>query len=44
MYESYDQDNELKPIFSNYILLLQFIWHKTDVEKVETLLNSLLDY
>ena len=40
----YNQDSELIPNFSNYILLLQFIRHKTEEGKVEILLNSLLDY
>jgi len=40
----YDQYNELIPNFSDYILLLQFIRHKTEDGKVETLLNLLLDY
>ena len=40
----YNQDNELIPNFSDYILLLQFIRHKTEDGKVEILLNSLLDY
>ncbi len=40
----YNQDNELIPKFSDYILLLQFIKHKTEEGKVETLLNSILDY
>ena len=40
----YNQDDELIPNFSDYILLLQFIRHKTEEEKVEILLNSLLDY
>jgi len=40
----YNQDDELIPNFSDYILLLQFIRHKTEDGKVETLLNSLLDY
>ena len=40
----YNQDNELIPNFSDYILLLQFIRHKTEEGKVEILLNSLLDY
>ena len=39
-----NQDNELIPNFSDYILLLQFIRHKTEEGKVEILLNSLLDY
>jgi len=40
----YNQDDELIPNFSDYILLLQFIRHKTEAGKVEILLNSLLDY
>ncbi len=40
----YNQDNELIPNFSDYILLLQFIRHKTEEGKIEILLNSLLDY
>lgn len=40
----YNQDNEFIPNFSDYILLLQFIRHKTEEGKVEILLNSLLDY
>jgi hypothetical protein len=40
----YNQDDELIPNFSDYILLLQFIRHKTEEGKVEILLNSLLDY
>ena len=40
----YNQDNEFIPNFSDYILLLQFIRHKTEDGKLETLLNSLLDY
>ena len=40
----YNQDSELIPNFSDYILLLQFIRHKTEEGKVEILLNSLLDY
>ena len=39
-----NQDNELIPNFSDYILLLQFIRHRTEEGKVEILLNSLLDY
>jgi hypothetical protein len=39
----YNQDNELIPIFSDYILLLQFIRHKTEEGKVEILLNLILD-
>jgi len=40
----YNQDDELIPNFSDYILLLQFIRHKTEEGKVEILFNSLLDY
>ena len=40
----YNQDNEFIPNFSDYILLLQFIKHKTEEGKIETLLNLLLDY
>ena len=40
----YNQDDEYIPNFSDYILLLQFIRHKTEEGKVEILLNSLLDY
>jgi len=40
----YNQDDELIPNFSDYILLLQFIRHKTEEGKVEVLLNTLLDY
>jgi hypothetical protein len=40
----YNQDDELIPNFSDYILLLQFIRHKTEEGKVEILLNTLLDY
>ena len=40
----YNQDNELIPNFSDYILLLQFIRQKTEEGKTEILLNSLLDY
>ena len=39
-----NQDNELIPNFSDYILMLQFIRHKTEEGKLEILLNSLLDY
>ena len=40
----YNQDDELIPNFSDYILLLQFIRHKTEEGKVEILLNTLVDY
>lgn len=39
-----NQDNEFIPNFSDYILMLQFIRHKTEEGKVETLLNTLVDY
>ena len=40
----HNQDDELIPNFSDYILMLQFIRHKTEEGKVETLLNTLVDY
>ena len=40
----HNQDNELIPNFSDYILLLQFIRHKTEEGKTEILLNSIVDY
>ena len=40
----YNQDDELIPNFSDYILLLQFIRHKTEEGKMEILLNTLVDY
>jgi hypothetical protein len=40
----YNQDDELIPNFSDYILLLQFIRHKTEEGKLEALLNTLIDY
>ena len=40
----HNQDNELIPKFSDYILLLQFIKHKTEEGKIEILLNSIVDY
>jgi hypothetical protein len=40
----HNQDNELIPNFSEYILLLQFIRHKTEEGKIETSLNALVDY
>ena len=39
-----NQDNELIPNFSDYILMLQFIRHKTEEGKVETALTTLVDY
>jgi hypothetical protein len=39
----HNQDNELIPNFSDYILLLQFIRHKTEEGKIEILLNTLVD-
>ena len=40
----HNQDNELIPNFSDYILLLQFIRHKTEEGKIEVLLNTIVDY
>jgi hypothetical protein len=40
----HNQDNELIPNFSDYILLLQFIRHKTEEGKIELLLNTIVDY
>ena len=40
----HNQDNELIPNFSDYILLLQFVRHKTEDGKMENLLNTLIDY
>jgi hypothetical protein len=40
----YNQDNEFIPNFSDYILLLQFIRHRTEEGKIETALNTLIDY
>ena len=41
----YNQDNELIPNFSDYILLLQFIRHTTEEEnKLNPLLETLIDY
>jgi len=40
----HNQDNELIPNFSDYLLLLQFIRHKTEDGKIESLLISLIDY
>ena len=40
----YNQDNEFIPNFSNYILLLQFIRHRTEEGRTEMALNTLIDY
>ena len=40
----HNQDDEIIPNFSDYILLLQFIRHKTEDGKIESLLNTLIDY
>ena len=40
----HNHDDELIPNFSDYILLLQFIRHKTEEGKIENLLNILVDY
>jgi len=40
----HNQDDELIPNFSDYILLLQFIRHKTEEGKIEAALNLLVDY
>jgi hypothetical protein len=40
----HNQDNELIPNFSDYLLTLQFIRHKTEDGKMENLLNTLIDY
>ena len=40
----HNQDNEQIPNSSDYILLLQFIRHKTEEGKLEILLNTLIDY
>ena len=40
----HNQDDELIPNFSDYILLLQFIRHKTEEGKVEILLSTIIDY
>ena len=40
----HNQDNELIPNFSDYIFLLQFVRHKTEDGKIESLLNTLIDY
>ena len=40
----HNQDDELIPHFSDYLLLLQFIRHKTEEGKIEILLNSIVDY
>jgi len=40
----HNQDDELIPNFSDYLLLLQFIRHKTEEGKIESLLNMIVDY
>ena len=40
----HNQDNELIPNFSDYILLLQFIRHTTEEDKLTSLLEILIDY
>ena len=40
----YNQDDELIPNFSDYILLLQFIRHTTEDNKTNSLLETLIDY
>ena len=40
----HNQDDEIIPNFSDYLLLLQFIRHKTEEGKLEILLNTLIDY
>ena len=40
----YNQDDELIPNFSDYILLLQFIRHTTEYNKTNSLLETLIDY
>ena len=40
----HNQDNELIPNFSDYILLLQFIRHTTEENKLNSLLETLIDY
>jgi hypothetical protein len=40
----HNQDDEIIPNFADYILMLQFIRHKTEEGKVEALLNTLVDY
>jgi hypothetical protein len=40
----HNQDDEFIPSFSDYILLLQFIRHTTEENKINSLLESILDY
>jgi len=40
----HNQDDELIPNFSDYLLTLQFIRHKTEDGRMESLLNTLIDY
>jgi len=40
----FNQDDELIPDFSDYILLLQFVRHKTEEAKIESLLKIIIDY
>jgi predicted transcriptional regulator len=40
----YNQDDELIPDFSDYLLLLQFVKHKLEENKIESLLNMIIDY
>jgi hypothetical protein len=40
----HNQDDEFIPSFSDYILLLQFIRHTTEENKINSLLETILDY
>ena len=40
----HNQDDEIIPEFSDYLLLLQFIKHKSEENKIESLLNMIIDY
>ena len=40
----HNQDDEFIPNFSDYILLLQFIKHTTEDNRLNSLLESLIDY
>jgi hypothetical protein len=40
----HNQDDEFIPSFSDYILLLQFIRHSTQENKIHSILESILDY
>jgi hypothetical protein len=40
----HNQDDEFITSFSDYILLLQFIRHTTEENKINSLLESILDY